>query len=121
MGDDAGLDADLPLVPHVAISKSRASCGIYKFLESFNVCRVHYFLITLHLIFPTGTYYWVRKAVVILGPAYILACMFEAMEPPEPLIRHAWDDIILALGKGPRVSSAAELKARGVGRRPELR
>lgn len=66
-------------------------------------------------------YYWVRKAVVILLPAYVLCVMFEVLEPPKPLVRHTWDDAMMALGRGPRVYTRAELKAEGVGRRPLLR
>lgn len=62
-----------------------------------------------------------RKAVVILFPAYILCCMFEVLDPPRPMIENAWDALMLALGNGPRVFSAAELKAKGVGSRPMLR
>lgn len=68
-----------------------------------------------------GTYYYVRKAVVILFPAYILCCMFEVLEPPRPMAEHAWDAVMEALGNGPRVYSADELKAKGVGARPMLR
>lgn len=68
-----------------------------------------------------GTYYWVRKAVVILFPAYVLCCMFEVLEPPKPLIKHAWYDAVELLGGGPRVFSAADLKEEGGGRRPMLR
>ncbi|CAN0228257.1 unnamed protein product [Pylaiella littoralis] len=68
----------------------------------------------------TGKYYYIRKAVVILFPAYILCCMFEVLEPPRPLMEHAWDAVIEALGKGPRIFSAAELEAKGVGPRPML-
>ncbi|CAM9693545.1 unnamed protein product [Scytosiphon promiscuus] len=68
----------------------------------------------------SGTYYYVRKAVVILFPAYILCCMFEVLDPPRPMAENAWDAAMKALGKGPRVFSADELKARGVGSRPLL-
>lgn len=62
-----------------------------------------------------------RKAVVILFPAYILCCMFEVLDPPRPMVENAWDSLMQALGNGPRVFSAAELKAKGVGARPMLR
>lgn len=70
---------------------------------------------------PPGTYYYVRKAVVILFPAYVLCCMFDVLEPPRPLVEHAWDDARTALGWGPKVFSAPELLAKGVGPRPMLR
>ena len=62
-----------------------------------------------------------RKAVVILFPAYVLCCMFEVLEPPRPLVEHAWDDARTALGWGPKVFSASELLKKGVGPRPMLR
>ncbi|CAM9540360.1 unnamed protein product [Ectocarpus sp. 12 AP-2014] len=68
----------------------------------------------------SGTYYYVRKAVVILFPAYILCCMFGVLEPPRPMAEHTWDAAMLALGRGPRIFSAAELKAKGSGSRPML-
>lgn len=70
---------------------------------------------------PSGLYYWVRKAVVILLPAYVLCCMFDVLETPRPLIRHAYDDARLAMGFGPRIFSADELAKEGVGRKPLLR
>lgn len=69
----------------------------------------------------TGAYYYARKAVVILFPAYVLCCMFEVLDPPRPMMENAWDSLMQALGDGPRVFSAAELKAKGVGSRPMLR
>lgn len=60
--------------------------------------------------------------MVILVPAYVLAVMFEALEPPELLLRHAWDDIKTELlGMDPRVFSVGELKALSGGKRPMLR
>lgn len=70
---------------------------------------------------PAGTYYYVRKAVVILFPAYVLCCMFEVLDPPRPMMENAWDALVHRLGDGPRVFSAAELKAKGAGSRPMLR
>ncbi|CAM9765486.1 unnamed protein product [Ascophyllum nodosum] len=67
-----------------------------------------------------GVYYWVRKAVVILFPAYILCCMFGVLDPPKPLVQNAWNDVRMALGQGPRIFTAAELKAEGRGVRPML-
>lgn len=58
---------------------------------------------------------------MILFPAYVLCCMFEVLEPPRPMMEHTWDAAMEALGKGPRVFSAAELKAKGMGARPMLR
>lgn len=37
------------------------------------------------------------------------------------MAEHAWDAAMLALGRGPRIFSAAELKAKGSGSRPMLR
>eukprot|EP00752_Nemacystus_decipiens_P002723 g2542.t1 len=68
----------------------------------------------------SGTYYYVRKAVVILFPAYVLCCMFEVLDPPRPMMENARDSLMQALGHGPRVFSPAELKANGVGPRPML-
>lgn len=47
--------------------------------------------------------------------------MFDVLEPPRPLVEHAWDDARTALGWGPKVFSASELLAKGVGPRPMLR
>lgn len=59
--------------------------------------------------------------MVILFPAYVLCCMFGVLDPPKPLMQNAWNDMMMALGRGPRVFTAAELKAEGRGRRPMLR
>lgn len=70
---------------------------------------------------PTGTYYYVRKAVVILFPAYILCCMFEVLDPPRPMMENARYSLMEALGYVPRVFSPAELKAEGSGSQRMLR
>eukprot|EP00903_Cladosiphon_okamuranus_P012434 g11649.t1 len=46
--------------------------------------------------------------------------MFEVLDPPRPMMENAWYSLTQALGNGPRIFSAAELKAKGVGSRPML-
>lgn len=65
---------------------------------------------------------WIRKAAVILIPAYTLAVMYDVLESPGLLLRHALDDIRTELsGTESRVFSAAELQALSGGKRPMLR
>lgn len=65
---------------------------------------------------------WIRKAAVVLVPAYSLSVMFDVLEPPGLLVRHALDDIRSEfLGTDSRVFSAAELQALSGGKRPMLR
>lgn len=62
-----------------------------------------------------------RKAVVILVPAYTLSVMFEVLDPPKPLVLHAWDDFRSAMSSGERVYSEGELRMLSSGTRPMLR